>query len=490
MEKKVLAFDFGASGGRAMCGTFDGERISIEELHRFSNDPVFLNGTMYWDVLRLFFEIKQGLIKSKKCGKIDTLGIDTWGVDFGLLDKDGRLLENPVHYRDARTAGMIEESFKKIDREKFYRITGNQFMELNTAFQLLSLLENRKSLLDRTDRMILMPDLFDYFLTGEKHAEYSIASTTQLLDAEKGQWSDEVIDALGLPRKIFPEIIPTGTRVGPLSAEVCEEIGLDPIDVVAVAGHDTQSALVAVPAEEEDFIFLSCGTWSLLGTELSAPIINEKSQYYNITNEGGYGRKISFLKNIMGLWCMQESRRQWIREGTEYGFGELENMAKEAPPLACFIDTDAPEFTPAGNIPERIRGFCRKTKQAVPETIGQVARCIDESLAMKYRQAIEEIRCCTGKEYQTIYMVGGGTQSQLLCQFTANACGCRVSAGPVEATVLGNVALQLMASGEISSLSEAREIIRKSQKIRIYEPQDTEAWDEAYVRFQKTALSV
>ena len=451
MEKKVLAFDFGASGGRAMCGTFDGEKITIEELHRFSNDPVILNGTMYWDVLRLFFEIKQGLIKAKKCGKIESIGIDTWGVDFGLVDSEGRLLENPVHYRDSRTEGMLAESFKMIDKQKFYEITGNQFI----------------------------------FLTGEKKAEYSIASTTQLLDAKKGQWSDEVIDALRLPKNIFPEIVPTGTKVGELTDEICSELGLDKIDVMAVAGHDTQSALVAVPASEEDFIFLSCGTWSLLGTELAEPIINDKSEYYNITNEGGYGRKISFLKNIIGLWCIQESRRQWIREGQEYGFGDLEIMAKEAPSLRCFIDPDAPEFTPAGDVPNRIREFCKRTGQPVPESIGEVVRCINESLAMKYRHAMEEIKDCTGKDYETVYMVGGGTQSALLCQFTANACGCRVSAGPVEATVLGNVALQLMASGDIKSLGEAREIIKRSQDIKIYEPQDKAAWDEAYERFKK-----
>lgn len=485
MEKKVLAFDFGASGGRAMCGTFDGEKITIEELHRFSNDPVILNGTMYWDVLRLFFEIKQGLIKAKKCGKIESIGIDTWGVDFGLTDSEGRLLENPVHYRDSRTEGMLAESFKMIDRQRFYEITGNQFMEINTAFQLLYLLKNRKDLLDRTDKMLLMPDLFNYFLTGEKKAEYSIASTTQLMDAKKGEWSDAVIDALDLPENIFPEIVPTGTKIGELTDEICNELGLDKIDVIAVAGHDTQSALVAVPAAEDDFIFLSCGTWSLLGTELPAPIINEKSEFYNITNEGGYGRKTSFLKNIIGLWCIQESRRQWIREGQEYGFGELEIMAKEAEPLKSFIDPDAPEFTPAGDVPSRIREFCKKTGQPVPESIGEVVCCINQSLAMKYRHAMEEIKECTGKDYSTVYMVGGGTQSALLCQFTANACGCRVSAGPIEATVLGNVALQFMASGDIKTLGDAREIIKRSQDIKVYEPQDTEAWNEAYERFKK-----
>ena len=485
MEKKVLAFDFGASGGRAMCGTYDGERIQIEELHRFSNDPVIINGTMYWDVVRLFFEIKQGLLASKKCGKIDSLGIDTWGVDFGLIDKAGYLLENPVHYRDSRVDGMLEKSLEKIEKERFYQITGNQFMEINTVFQLLSLKENRPELLERADKMLLMPDLFNYFLTGEKTAEYSIASTTQLMDAKKGIWSDEVVEALGLPRHILPNILPTGTKVGMLSEEICTELGLDTMDVMAIAGHDTQSAMVAVPAEEKDFVFLSCGTWSLLGTELDEPLINEKSVHFNITNEGGYGNKASFLKNIIGLWCIQESRRQWKREGKDYGFGELEQLALRAAPLQCFIDPDAPEFTPAGDIPERIREYCRNTGQYIPQTEGEIVRCINESLAMKYRGALEEIMECTGKTYPTLYMVGGGTQSKLLCQFTANACGCKVSAGPVEATVMGNVALQLLASGDIKDVEEARAVIARSQQLDFYKPENTEAWDEAYLRFKE-----
>ena len=485
MEKKVLAFDFGASGGRAMCGTFDGDKISIEELHRFSNDPVILNGSMYWDVLRLFFEIKQGLIKAKKCGKIESIGIDTWGVDFGLIDEEGRLLENPVHYRDARTEGMIEESFKLIDKEKFYQITGNQFMDLNTAFQLLSLVKTRKELLEKADKMILMPDLFNYFLTGEKKAEYSIASTTQLLDAKKGEWSDEVIEALGIPKHIFPEIVPTGTKIGTLTDEICTELGLDKIDVMAVAGHDTQSALVSVPTSEEDFIFLSCGTWSLLGTELAEPIINEKSEHYNITNEGGYGRKISFLKNIIGLWCIQESRRQWIREGNEYGFGELEIMAKEAPALQSFIDPDAQEFVAPGNIPERIQKFCRRTGQPVPETVGETVRCIYESLALKYRYALEQLEGMTGKNFTILHILGGGANAGLLCQMTADACRLMVKAGPVEATALGNILIQLKALHAIHDIDKGRRLIAVTEKITEYAPQNRkkDAWENAYHRF-------
>lgn len=488
MTKRVLAFDFGASSGRAMIGIYNGETIEIEEIHRFTNDPVIVNGVMYWDTLRLFHEIKQGLIKAKHAGGFDSIGIDTWGVDFGLLDKDGRLLENPIHYRDERTKGMIEESFKLLPKDEFYQITGLQFMELNTVFQLLSLAKDRPEILERTDKLLLTPDLFAYFLTGVKSTEYSIASTTQLLDAKERKWSKRVLDALGIPERIFTDIVPCGTVIGQLSDEICEELGVNKVDVVSVASHDTQSALIAVPAKEKDFIFLSSGTWSLLGTELDAPIINDKSEKYNITNEGGCENKASFLKNIIGTWLIQESRRQWIREGQEYGFGELESMAKKEKPLQSFIDPDAPEFVPAGNIPRRIREFCKNSGQPQPESIAQVVRCIDESLAMKYRMALEEIEDCTGKHYDTIYVVGGGTQSKLLCQFTANACGRRVVAGPIEATVLGNLVLQLVAAEdvkEIDSLQAARNLISRSSVIDTYEPQEQEIWDEAYQSFKK-----
>lgn len=488
MTKRVLAFDFGASSGRAMIGIYNGETIEIKEIHRFTNDPVIVNGVMYWDTLRLFHEIKQGLIKAKHAGGFDSIGIDTWGVDFGLLDKDGRLLENPIHYRDERTKGMIEESFKLLPKDEFYKITGLQFMELNTVFQLLSLAKDRPEILERTDKLLLTPDLFAYFLTGVKSTEYSIASTTQLLDAKERVWSKTVLEALGIPESIFTDIVPCGTVIGQLSDEICEELGVDKVDVVSVASHDTQSALIAVPAKEKDFIFLSSGTWSLLGTELDAPVIDENSEKYNITNEGGCEYKASFLKNIIGTWLIQESRRQWIREGQEYGFGELESMAKQEKPLQSFIDPDAPEFVPAGNIPRRIREFCKNSGQPQPESIAQVVRCIDESLAMKYRMALEEIEDCTGKHYDTIYVVGGGTQSKLLCQFTANACGRKVVAGPIEATVLGNLVMQLAAAKdvkEIDSLQAARDLVARSSRIDTYEPEDQEIWNKAFEDFKK-----
>lgn len=486
MSKRVLAFDFGASSGRAIIGEYDGERITLQEVHRFSNDPVIIGDTMYWDTLRLFFEMKQGMVKAKHAGGFESIGIDTWGVDFGMIDKGGRLLENPIHYRDARTVGLIEESFKLIDREKFYGITGLQFMEFNTAFQLLSLVRERPEVFERTDKILLTPDLLGYFLTGEKHAEFSIASTTQLIDAYTGKWSKEVLDALGIPGRILPEIIPCGTKAGKVTDAIKEELGLEgDIDVIAVAGHDTQSAMVSVPTQEKDFIFMSCGTWSLFGTELDKPLINETSSRLDITNESGYGGRISFLKNIIGLWMIQESRRQWIREGREYSFGEMEKMAQEAEPLKCFVDTAAPEFNPAGNIPRRIREYCEKTGQYVPQSDGEIVRCINQSLAMKYRNTIDQIKACTGKEYPVIYMLGGGIQSHMLCQLTASACHREVSAGPIEATVYGNIALQLMATGEIKDINEARRVIAASEPIAHYAPQDGEVWEEAYKTYLK-----
>ncbi len=485
---KVLALDFGASSGRAIVGTFDGEKISLKEIHRFTNDPVILVDTMYWDVLRLFHDIKIGLIKAKQEGKIQSLGIDTWGVDFGLLDKNGKLLENPVHYRDARTKGMMEKVFSKMDKEKLYNVTGNQFMELNTIFQLMAIKEQQPELLDRAETMLLMPDLLNYFLSKEKCTEYTIASTTQLLDAKSKKWSSEIIENLNLPKNIFTNIVQPGTKIGKLSKEISEELGIDSIDVIAVAGHDTQAAMVAVPTQEEDFIFLSCGTWSLLGTELAEPIINETSAKLNITNEGGAANKTSFLKNIIGLWLIQESRRQWIREGKEYGFGELEQMASKVGKIDSFIDTDNEEFIPAGNVPKRIREYCERTGQYVPQNEAEIVRCIDQSLAIKYRYALEQIEASTGKKYQAINIIGGGIQSKLLCQLTANVCGRKVIAGPVEATVMGNIALQLIALGEIKDIKEAREVIANSENVTVYEPQNDEDWDAIYTKVKESLL--
>ena len=477
-KKQVLAFDFGGGSGRAILGTLENGKIHMEEVHRFSNDPVIVNGTMYWDTLRHFFEIKQGIVKAKQKGGFESIGIDTWGVDFGLLDEHGDLLESAVHYRDDRTLGMQEEVFKVIPKEEVYNLTGNQFENFNTIFQLYSLVQKRPWILEKADTLLLTPDLFNYFLTGEKKAEYTMATTTQLMDAKNKVWSDRILEALQIPKKILPEIVPSGTVVGTLQPSICEELGVEPAKVIAITGHDTQSAVVSVPTQEKDFIFISCGTWSLFGTELDGPIIGEKSLECNVSNEGGYGNTTTLLKNIIGLWLAQESRRQ------EYSFGELEQMAQKAEPFQSFIDPDAPEFVPAGNVPERIREFCRRTGQKVPETIGEIMCCINQSLALKYRYALEQIESCTDKHYSVINMIGGGIQSKLLCQMTAGASGRKVIAGPVEATALGNIAVQLMSLGEIKDVAEARQIIANSETTYEYLPQDAEKWDAAYEKFK------
>lgn len=483
-NRQILAFDFGGGSGRAILGTLKDGRIQMEEVYRFSNDPVIVNGTMYWDTLRHFFEIKQGIIKAKQKGGFESIGIDTWGVDFGLLDEHGALLESAVHYRDDRTLGMQEEVFKVIPKKEVYNLTGNQFENFNTIFQLYSLVKNRPWLLERADTLLLTPDLFNYFLTGEKKTEYTMATTTQLLDARNKVWSKQILNALQIPERILPEIVPSGTVIGILKEEICEELGVKPAKVIAITGHDTQSAVVSVPTQEKDFIFISCGTWSLFGTELDAPVIGEKSFACNISNEGGYGNTTTLLKNIIGLWLAQESRRQWMREGKEYSFGELEQMALRAEPFQSFIDPDAPEFVAAGNIPERIREFCRRTGQKVPESVDEIMCCINQSLALKYRYALEQIEACTSKHYPVIHMIGGGIQSKLLCQMTAGANGRKVIAGPVEATALGNIAVQLMSLGAIENVAQARKIISNSETTYEYLPRDTEKWNAAYEKFK------
>ena len=485
MTKRVLAFDFGASSGRAIIGCFDGDKITLEEVHRFSNDPVSVGGTVYWDVLRLFYEIKQGIIKAKIAGGFDSIGIDTWGVDFGLIDSEGKLMENPVHYRDARTVGLVDEAFKTMPKEKLYGITGIQFMELNTLFQLISLKKYRPWMLERANKMLFMPDLFGYMLTGKMCAEYSIASTSQLIDLYNRTWSKEILDAFGIKESIFAPLVQPGTVLGELSKEICEECGVDPVPVISVCGHDTQSAITSVPCEDGDFAFLSSGTWSLFGTELDKPIVNETSMNINITNEGGFDGSTGFLKNIIGLWLIQESRRQWKREGKEYSYADLEKLALAAEPFKCFIDPDAPEFVPHGNIPERVREFCRKTGQYVPETVGEIMRCIYESLAMKYRLTFEKLRECTERDYPVIHVIGGGTKDGLLCQMTANSCDRTVKAGPIEATVMGNVAVQLMSDGSVKNIGQARKIVADSSELETFEPKDTDKWAGAYEDFLK-----
>jgi len=484
MNKRVLAIDFGASSGRAIIGSFDGEKISLEEVHRFSNDPVKVGDTMYWDVLRLFYNIKQGIVNAKLAGGFDSIGIDTWGVDFGLIDEFGCLLENPVHYRDERTVGLIEECAETVPNDEFYGATGIQFMELNTVYQLYALKKYRPHILERADRLLFMPDLFGYMLTGKMTTEYSIATTSQMVDIKTKSWATGILDRLGIPSRLLGEIKPSGSVLGKVRKDICEECGIDEVDVISVCGHDTQSALTAVPAEDKDFAFLSSGTWSLFGTELEQPIVNEKSVAMNVTNEGGYGATVGFLKNIIGLWLIQESRRHWNRNGSDYSYADLEKLALAAEPFKCFIDPDAPEFVPHGNIPQRVREYCEKTGQPVPESVGEVMRCIYESLAMKYRLTLENLEDCTGKTYPAIHVIGGGTKDTLLCQLTASSCNRKVVAGPIEATVLGNIAVQLLSCGALESIEQARKVVKASENTVEYTPENPDAWAKAYERFK------
>ena len=483
----VLAFDMGASSGRAILGRFDGKRINFEEIHRYSNDPVMIGDSLYWDVLRLFHEMKQGMLKcvTGGTGEIASMGIDTWGVDFGLLDSSGKLLGNPYHYRDSATEGMIEEACRIIPKREIYEQTGIQFMPFNTLYQLLALKINRSPLLEKAATMLFMPDLLRYFLTGEKSSEYTIASTSQMIDPKTGTWAQSMLDVLGIPQNILTGIIDAGTITGKLRDSIASELGMSNIPVVAVAEHDTGSAVVSVPAQEGKFAYLSSGTWSLLGVESSAPVINDLTYRLDYTNEGGYRRMVRLLKNIMGLWIYQECKRAWDKTGEVTSFDELEEGASKSQPFLAFIDPDDHSFYSPGNMPEKIRDFCRKTGQSVPETRPQLVRCIMESLALKYRMALEGLEEIVGYSLPVLHIVGGGCKNTMLSQFTANAINRPVITGPVEATAVGNLMIQLIAHGEVKDLSEGRKIIKDSFPAREFLPADSSGWDGAYERFLK-----
>lgn len=482
--KKVLSFDFGASSGRAMLATFEDGKINMEEIHRFSNDTVIVNGTMYWDILRLFFEVKTSITNAVNMGGFDAIGIDTWGVDFGLIDKRGKLIGNPVHYRDSRTEGIPEKVFKEIiSKEEIYKHTGTQFMRINTLYQLMYLKYCEPEILGMTEKMILMPDLFAYMLTGEIHAEASMASTTNLYDPYKRDWDFELIKKLGLPESIFPPIIKAGSIYGMLSDEICEELGCKKVPVISVCGHDTASAVAAVPSDTDDFVYISCGTWSLFGIETKEPIINDEVSALNFTNEGGFKDTVRFLKNIMGLWLIQESRRQWAREGEKVGFDVLEKEALAAEPFKCFVDVDDASFESAGNLPKRVKEYCERTGQYVPQTRGEIMRCIYQSIAMKYKYTFNKLNSVGENKYTRINMLGGGIKDTLLCRMTSDACNAEVLAGPTEATVMGNIAVAYYALGEIKDFSEIRKTVSASTDLKHYMPQDAQSWDSAYEEY-------
>lgn len=483
-ELKMLAIDLGASSGRGIVGTYDGSKLSLRENHRFSNDPVMVNGRFRWDILRIFHEIKQSIREAGLSGeKIAGMGIDTWGVDYGLLDAKGELLANPMHYRDTRTVGITGELESRLSAKELYDITGIQTIDFNTVFQLAADKRDNPELLAMARRMLFIPDLLNYFLTGVMANEYTVASTGALLDAKTRRVAPQIFEKLGLPA-ILGDLVEPGNCLGTLSSGVREELGGVNFKVYNVASHDTASAVIAVPAKSDDFIYISSGTWSLMGTELNAPLITEETRALNFANEGGAMGTIRFLKNIMGLWTVQESRRQWKREGKDYSFADLQTFAEAEKPLVSFINPDYALFATPGDMPGRIRQFCGETGQHVPENVGQTVRVIMESLALRYRYVMEGIARLRGKSVSAIHIVGGGTKDTFLCQLAADACGVPVIAGPVEATAIGNLCMQYIAAGELKDLGEARELISRSFEPVVYEPtKDRAAWDEAYGRF-------
>ncbi len=488
---RFLAFDLGAESGRAVVGHLDDERLHLEEIHRFSNGPVQVLDSLYWDVLRLWSEIKQGLaLAARACGdSLVSVGVDTWGVDFGLLAADDTLLGNPYHYRDRRTDGMMDLAFEIVPRTIIYERTGIQFMQLNSLYQLLAMARAGSPLLAAARTFLNMPDLFNFWLSGRKVSEFTIATTSQCYDPRAGDWARDLVDRLGIPAHIFGEIVPPGTVLGTLLGTVAEETGCRPLSVIASAGHDTAAAVAAVPvaaaggAARPPYIYLSSGTWSLMGVELTEPIINARSLAYNMTNEGGVYGTFRFLRNIMGLWLVQECRREWARAGDPLTYDDLTHLAAGAPPFGSLIVPGDSRFLPPGDMPARIQAFCRQTGQPVPESKGAIIRCVLESLALEYRWVAERLVEIAGHPLPTIHIFGGGSRNRLLNQFAADATGRTVITGPVEATAIGNLLVQAIALGYLANLDEGRALVRRSFPVETYEPHDTAAWDEAYERY-------
>ncbi len=487
-KASYIAVDLGAESGRVMLGRIADGRLTLEQIHRFANGPVEENGSLRWDFDRLLAEIKAGIGQAAKAaeGEVRGIGVDTWGVDFGLLGADGRLLEKPYHYRDNRTNGMMEEAFERLPKRQVYENTGIQFMQLNSLYQLLAVRLADSDVLTRADRLLFMADLFTYFLCGRALGEYTLASTSQMMDMQTGQWSKPIFDKLSLPMQIMPEIVMPGTVVGELTETAAQEIGCGRIPVIAVGSHDTASAVLGVPARGDRWAYLSSGTWSLMGVELPHAIVSDKTFKYEFTNEGGVDHTIRLLKNIMGLWLVQECKRQWQREGQDLSYGELTQMAAQARPFFGYVNCDNSDFLAPGDMPARVNKCLSDTGQKPTQDKGQMVRLILESLALKYRCVLEAIEDVTGDRIEVLHLVGGGIQNELLCQFTADAIGRKVITGPIEATASGNILMQAKAAGQLKTIDGAREIIRNSFEMKEYQPRDTARWEQQYSTFARS----
>ncbi len=483
MSKTILVFDFGASSARAMLCKYSGGGISLEEVHRFPNTPVTENGHLCWDIDELWEQMKIGISFAVFNGGFDAISIDTWGVDFGLIDKHGELIGKPVHYRDSRTEGIPEEVYAKFPAQELFLKSGIQPMSINTVFQLSYLQKYEPNTMFRAEKMLMMPDLFAYMLTGKARSEFTEATTSQLIDCKAKGWNLRLIDGLSLPRRIFNPLIQPGEVYGVLKQELCEEFRIEPVPVIACCSHDTASAVMAVPSPEDRFAFLSCGTWTLFGTELRHPIVTGEAMEMELTNEGGYGGTTTLLKNIMGLWLIQETRRYYEKQGESYSFSDLELMAERAEPFKCFINPNDPLFSAPDNMPLKIQEFCRRTGQFVPEAAGEIMRCIYQSLACEFACTMEKISKLTGFHYNKVHMIGGGTKDKLLCSFTAQATGLPAVAGPVEATALGNGICSLISLGEIEDIHAARKIILDSGLTVTYQPTEHSAWQPALEKY-------
>jgi rhamnulokinase len=484
--KNLLAYDLGAESGRGILGLFDGSRLTLDVVHRFPNGPVRTLDTLHWDVLRLWGEMLAALRKSvADKGRIDALGVDTWGVDFALLGRGGALLGNPRHYRDPHTEGFPEAAFATVSRRDIYRQTGLQFMRFNSLYQLLAMRRDRSPLLEAAESLLMVPDLFHFYFTGNKVNEFTDVSTSQMYDPTARDWARGLLSSFGLPTSILGPIAPPGTVLGPLRPSVASETGAPAVPVVLPGSHDTASAVAAVPARGESWCYISSGTWSLMGVELPAPLISDKTLEYNFTNEGGVGGTIRLLKNIMGLWLVQECRRSWERAGHGYAYDELTRLAEAAPPFASLVDPDDSSFWLPPNMPAALGDFCRLTGQPVPTEPGAVVRCALESLALRYRWVLERLEGLIGRRIDVIHIVGGGGQNALLNQLTADACDRPVLAGPSEATAIGNVLVQMVGLGAIGSLADGREVVRRSFEVTTYEPRQPQRWGEPYQRFLK-----
>ncbi|GHT17124.1 carbohydrate kinase [Planctomycetales bacterium] len=499
-HKTYLAIDMGASGGRLMAGRFDGTQLQLHEIYRFENFPCDLAGTLYWNLPTLWQHVQNGLkLAGTNYGnEIVSVGVDTWGVDFVFLGRDGKLFGNPVSYRDARTDGMMDKAFQTVPRNEIFRQSGLQFMQFNTLYQLLAMQQNHSPLLDVADTFLMIPDLFHWLLSGEKSNEFTEATTTQFFDPVKNDWAKPLLESLGLPTNFLLPISQPGTVLGTLRKELAETTGLTATKVVLPGSHDTASAVLAVPhiqhiqkaggySPRMNWAYISLGTWALMGIESPKPLVNDLVSSFNFTNEGGVGGTMRVLKNICGLWLLQECRRVWNeqRPGTPLSWDEMTQMTQGAKPLVSFIDPDARDFLGPTNMPKTISEFCRRTGQWVPENPGAVLRCALDSIALKFRHVLEMCEQIGGERIETIHIVGGGTKNRQICQAAADACGRRVVTGPIEATAIGNIMMQAVAAGDVADIAEARQIIGASFGVTEYFPTEISAWNDAYGRFRE-----